>query len=219
MCVHHACLQRQGPGARRAPEGAKKQTPPPPRSECERNHSERGGQEGQSEQKGSRPPLPPPRTSAAPRACIVPATCMPRWKGQHEAPPLPTPTEGGRGRRGDGRERQEKWGGDTGASTRPERVTGGKRSGQMAGTGGSNLNPARKPTSKEPDRGRAEGEGGGQAGHGRSPGEQKGAREGRNTREESGRSGANTAGGGGGERGLHGTLARGPASGVWGPPG
>ena len=54
-----------------------------------------------------RAPLPSSRTSAAPCASAVPATCL-RWrKGNEGAPPLPTPNSHthqgkGRGQRGDG---------------------------------------------------------------------------------------------------------------------
>ena len=91
--------------------GGSQKANPPPQSEHEGNRGERGGQEGQSEQKRRQPP--PPGTSAAPRACIVLATCMPRRKGQHEPPPPPQPLrKGTRAARGRNlKERQEKWGG------------------------------------------------------------------------------------------------------------
>ena len=78
------------------------------------------------------------------------------------------------------------------------------------------LNPDQKLTNKMPERGRAEGEGRGEAGHGGGLGEQK---EGGNPKVESGGTGANTAEGGGrGERGPKETLARDPTPGVWGAP-
>ena len=74
------------------------------------------------------------------------------------------------------------------------------------------LNPAQKLTNKVPERGRAEGESRGLAGHGRSLEEQKGAREGGNPRVDSGGAGANIAErGGAGRKGPKGDACKGPS--------
>ena len=67
LCVHHACYQRQGHGAQRAPEGAKKQNPPHRAST--RGTAAKGG-------RGERREQPPPPRGPVPRHVL--ASCPQR---------------------------------------------------------------------------------------------------------------------------------------------
>ena len=129
ICVLHACHQRRGRRARRAPKGATGLNPPPPPTEREREEPKRAGRPRREERTKREPP--PPRQ--VPR--LVLASCSQRACSGGKAtrgplPPLtPTPSGRGRGRRGDGK---GKWGGDTGVNTRPEGETGSRQRGHPA---------------------------------------------------------------------------------------
>ena len=196
VCVHHAYLQRRGHEARGVTEGTKEQTPPPthragprgnkaanrgrangqgagpsPADECHATCSHRARNVHGLEERATRtpqPPHPPP----------PPHSSQKKRANQHGAarPPQGLPGRG-RGRQGDGNERQATWGGGT--QGRPQ----GQRAGRATSSAckkQARATPTLARTQEPilPVRGRAEGESEGQAGQGRSPGVQKGVREG-----------------------------------------
>ena len=204
MWVQHAWYQRRGRRARRAPKGATRLTPPPP------HRGRRRGTEASGEaKKGRAPPVDKCRASCLHRARSVHAL-EERQQGR-PPPPSPSPPQEG-GEDGEGTER------GNGGGRRGGHKAGGRDGRQAVGAPGS-LNPAQKLTNKVPERGRAGGECRGQAGHGRSLGEHKGAREGGNPRVESGGGkGLHSGRGGGGAKGAQRGRWQGTQPQEFGPP-